>query len=157
MTPPPRANAATLLARGLLDLLTTAGVSEVVLAPGSRNAPLAFAAWDAVADHRIRLHTRMDERTAGFLALGMAKVGRHAAVMCTSGTAVANLHPAVLEAAHAGVPLVVVTADRPASLRGTGASQTTDQVRIFGDAADFVDLAGSDLEAAREALAGLGS
>ena len=71
----------------------------------------------------------------------MTKVGHRAAVVCTSGTAVANLHPAVLEAAHAGLPLVVVTADRPASLRGTGASQTTDQVRIFGEMADFLDVA----------------
>ena len=77
----------------------------------------------------LRLHTRIDERTAGFLALGLAKVGnRPAAVSCTSGTAVANLLPAVVEAAHAGVPLVVVTADRPARLRGSGANQTTDQV-----------------------------
>ena len=80
----------------------------------------------------VRLHTRIDERTAGFLALGLTKVGARAAVICTSGTAVANLHPAVLEAAHAGLPLVVVTADRPARLRGTDANQTTDQVGIFG-------------------------
>ncbi|KRF16656.1 2-succinyl-5-enolpyruvyl-6-hydroxy-3-cyclohexene-1-carboxylate synthase [Nocardioides sp. Soil797] len=151
---PPRANAATELARALVDLMTSAGVAEVVLSPGSRNAPLAFAAWDAVAADRIRLHTRLDERTAGFLAVGMAKVGHHSALMCTSGTAVANLHPAVLEAAHAGVPLVVVTADRPAALRGTGASQTTDQVRVFGDAASFHDVADvADLDGVRGALA----
>lgn len=138
---PPRANPATLLARAVLDALVDLGVDQVVLAPGSRNAPLAFAAWDAQVQGRLRLHTRMDERTAGFLALGLAKVGPPAAVVCTSGTAVANLHPAVLEAAHAGVGLLVVTADRPAVLRGTGASQTTDQVRIFGDAAEFVDVA----------------
>ena len=105
------------------------GCTEVVLAPGSRNAPLAFAAYDAAEAGLLRLHTRIDERTAGFLALGLARDRRAgAAVVCTSGTAVANLHPAVLEAAHAGVPLVVVTADRPARLRGTGANQTTDQV-----------------------------
>lgn len=150
---PPRPNPSTLLARSMLDLLVAAGVGEVVLAPGSRNAPLAFAAWDAAVDERVRLHTRLDERSAGFLALGMAKVGHHAAVTCTSGTAVANLHPAVLEAAHAGVPLVAVTADRPAALRGTGASQTTDQVRIFGEAATFVDVAGpDDLDEVRTAL-----
>src|SRR3546814_15530908 len=98
----------------------------------------------------------MYARTAGFLALGMAKVGPPAAVMCTSGSAVANLHPAGLEAAHAGVALVVVTADRPASVRGTGASQTTDQVRIFGEAADFFDIATEeDFDAAQEALADL--
>jgi 2-succinyl-5-enolpyruvyl-6-hydroxy-3-cyclohexene-1-carboxylate synthase len=140
MTPPP-ANAATLLARAVVDALVAHGVAELVLAPGSRNAPLAFAAYDAATAGRLRLHTRIDERTAGFLALGMTKVGRRSAVVCTSGTAVANLHPALLEAAHAGLPLVVVTADRPASMRGTGASQTTDQVRLFGDAADFLDIA----------------
>ncbi|GAB2872043.1 2-succinyl-5-enolpyruvyl-6-hydroxy-3-cyclohexene-1-carboxylic-acid synthase [Nocardioides pacificus] len=134
-------NAATRLARGVVTALVDAGVTEVVLSPGSRNAPLAFAVYDAARAGGLRLHTRVDERTAGFLALGLTKVGARAAVMCTSGTAVANLHPAVLEAAHAGLPLVVVTADRPASLRGTGASQTTDQVRIFGDAAVFHDLA----------------
>ena len=140
MTPPP-ANASTMLARSVVDALVAHGVSELVLAPGSRNAPLAFAAYDAASAGRLRLHTRIDERTAAFLALGMTRVGRRAAVVCTSGTAVANLHPAVLEAAHAGLPLVVVTADRPASLRGTGASQTTDQVRIFGAAAEFLDVA----------------
>ena len=103
-----------------------------MLAPGSRNAPLAFAAYDAAEAGLVRLHTRIDERTAGFLALGLTKTGAPAAVICTSGTAVANLHPAMLEAAHAGVPLVAVTADRPARLRGTGANQTTDQVGIFG-------------------------
>ncbi|NYG58865.1 2-succinyl-5-enolpyruvyl-6-hydroxy-3-cyclohexene-1-carboxylate synthase [Nocardioides daedukensis] len=155
MNPPP-ANPSTRLARRVLDALIGAGVREVVLAPGSRSAPLAFACWDATQADRLRLHTRIDERTAGFLALGMAKVGPPAAVMCTSGSAVANLHPAVLEAAHAGVSLVIVTADRPASVRGTGASQTTDQVRIFGEAADFFDIATEDdFDAAQEALASL--
>jgi 2-succinyl-5-enolpyruvyl-6-hydroxy-3-cyclohexene-1-carboxylate synthase len=131
----------TRLARDVVSALLEHGVREVVLAPGSRNAPLAFAVHDAEQAGLLRLHTRIDERTAGFLALGMAKVGTPAAVVCTSGTAVANLLPAVLEAAHAGIGLVLVTADRPAALRGTGASQTTDQVRIFGDAATFLDLA----------------
>jgi 2-succinyl-5-enolpyruvyl-6-hydroxy-3-cyclohexene-1-carboxylate synthase len=129
------------LARDVVGALLAHGVRDVVLAPGSRNAPLAFATYDAAQAGELRLHTRIDERTAGFVALGMAKVGSPAAVMCTSGTAVANLVPAVLEAAHSGIGLVVVTADRPARLRGTGASQTTDQVRIFGDAATFLDLA----------------
>ncbi|HEY0642163.1 MAG TPA: thiamine pyrophosphate-binding protein, partial [Nocardioides sp.] len=122
---------ATRLARDVVAALLGAGVREVVLAPGSRNAPLAFALHDAMDAGLLRLHTRVDERTAAFLALGLTKVGAPAAVVCTSGTAVANLHPAVLEAAHAGLGLVAVTADRPAALRGTGASQTTDQVRIF--------------------------
>ena len=133
-------NPSTLLAREVVGTLLAAGVTEVVLAPGSRNAPLSFAVYDAGEAGLLRLHTRIDERTAGFLALGLAKTGGPAAVICTSGTAVANLHPAVLEAAHAGVPLVVVTADRPARLRGTNANQTTDQVGIFGAAVPFVDL-----------------
>ncbi|HET8604044.1 MAG TPA: 2-succinyl-5-enolpyruvyl-6-hydroxy-3-cyclohexene-1-carboxylic-acid synthase [Marmoricola sp.] len=132
---------ATSLARAVVAALLDAGLEQAVLCPGSRNAPLAFALHDAGSAGLLTLHTRIDERTAAFLALGMAKVsGRPAAVVTTSGTAAANLHPAVLEAAHAGVPLVAVTADRPAALRGTGANQTTEQVRLFGDAATFLDL-----------------
>jgi 2-succinyl-5-enolpyruvyl-6-hydroxy-3-cyclohexene-1-carboxylate synthase len=135
------------LAQAVVERLLAAGVTDVVLAPGSRNAPLAFAVWAADQQGALRLHTRIDERTAGFLALGLSKVGARAAVLCTSGTAVANLHPAVLEAVHAGVPLVVVTADRPARLRGTGANQTTDQVGIFGPLVgthDVSDVPGLD-------------
>ena len=133
------------LATWLLDELVARGLTDVVLCPGSRNAPLSFA---LLADARIRLHTRIDERTAAFLALGLAKASRRpVAVVTTSGTAAANLHPAVLEAAHAGVTLVAVTADRPARLRGTGANQTTDQVRLFGDAASFADLSAPDDDA----------
>jgi 2-succinyl-5-enolpyruvyl-6-hydroxy-3-cyclohexene-1-carboxylate synthase len=128
------------LARAVVTALVEGGVTEVVVAPGSRNAPLSFAAYDAAAAGLLRLHTRIDERTAGFLAVGLTKVGARAAVICTSGTAVANLHPAVLEAAHAALPIVVVTADRPWRLRGTSANQTTDQVELFGEAADFIDL-----------------
>ena len=95
----------TELARAVVSALVEAGVREVVVAPGSRNAPLSFAAYDAAAAGLVRLHTRIDERSAGFLALGLTKVGSPAAVICTSGTAVANLHPAMLEAAHAGVRL----------------------------------------------------
>jgi 2-succinyl-5-enolpyruvyl-6-hydroxy-3-cyclohexene-1-carboxylate synthase len=131
---------ATSLARTVLQALIESGVTEVVIAPGSRNAPLSFAAHDAAAAGLVRLHTRIDERSAGFLALGLTKVGARAAVICTSGTAVANLHPAVLEAAHAGIQLVVVTADRPARLRGTDANQTTDQVGIFGPLVATHDL-----------------
>ncbi|MEZ5096186.1 MAG: thiamine pyrophosphate-binding protein [Nocardioides sp.] len=139
-------NPATDLARRVVASLVRAGVGEIVLAPGSRNAPLAFAAYDAAEAGLLRLHTRIDERSAGFLALGLAKVGgRPAAVVCTSGTAVANLHPAVLEAAHAGVGLAVVTADRPARLRGTGANQTTNQVGVFGPLVPTMDLTGPPL------------
>lgn len=131
MTPP--RNAATALATVLVDELVRCGVREIVLAPGSRSAALAFAAHAAEERGQVRLHVRVDERTAAFLALGMAKSSRRpVAVVTTSGTAVANLHPAVLEASHAGVPLVLLTADRPAGLRGTNANQTTDQVKIFG-------------------------
>ncbi len=123
---------ATELARAVVQRLLDLGVVEVVVAPGSRNAPLSFAVFDAAEAGLVRLHSRLDERSAGFLALGLTRQHRRAAVLCTSGTAVANLHPAVLEAAHAGVDLVVVTADRPARMRGTGANQTTDQVGVFG-------------------------
>jgi 2-succinyl-5-enolpyruvyl-6-hydroxy-3-cyclohexene-1-carboxylate synthase len=144
----------TQLARDVVTALLEAGVGEVVLAPGSRNAPLAFAAYDAAAAGLLRLHTRIDERTAGFLAVGLTKVGARAAVMCTSGTAVANLHPALLEAAHAGLPVVAVTADRPARLRGTDANQTTDQVGIFGPLVRTADVSAST-DAARLVRAAL--
>ena len=137
-------NDSTALARAVVGHLVEQGIREIVLAPGSRNAPLSFAAYDAAAAGLVRLHTRIDERSAGFLAVGLARGGATAAVMCTSGTAVANLHPAVLEAAHAGLPLVAVTADRPARLRGTSANQTTDQVGIFGALVKTIDVAGGD-------------
>ena len=115
----------TALALVLVRSLAALGVRHVVLCPGSRSAPLAYA----LADSPLDLHVRVDERTAGFLALGLAKAsGTPAVVVTTSGTAVANLHPAVLEASHSGVPLVVLSADRPHELRGTGANQTCDQV-----------------------------
>lgn len=141
-------NPSTALARVLVDELVRGGVREVVLAPGSRSAPLAFALHSADRDGRLRLHVRIDERTAGFLALGLAKTGgAPAAVVTTSGTAVGNLLPAVMEASHAGVPLVVVSADRPAELRATGANQTTDQVHLFGG---FVRLSSDALRPTRE-------
>ncbi|WP_248580189.1 2-succinyl-5-enolpyruvyl-6-hydroxy-3-cyclohexene-1-carboxylic-acid synthase [Nocardioides sp. InS609-2] len=139
-------NASTDLARGIVARLVAAGVTDVVVAPGSRNAPVSFAAYAAAEAGRIRLHSRLDERSAAFLALGLTKVGARAAVVCTSGTAVANLHPAVLEAAHAAVGLVVVTADRPARLRGTNANQTTDQVGVFGPLVATQDLATDEIE-----------
>ncbi len=124
--------------RGLL----AAGVREVVLSPGSRSAPLALALHAADAAGDVRLHVRLDERSAGFLALGLAVGSRSpVAVVMTSGTAVGNLLPAVMEAHHAGRPLIVVSADRPASLRATGANQTTWQDGIFGVFAPTVDVA----------------
>lgn len=122
------------LAYEIVAQLAAAGVCEVVLAPGSRSAPFAYALADAAARADIRLHVRIDERGAGFMALGLARARGIAAVVTTSGTAVANLHPAMLEASHAGVPLIVLSADRPAELRGTGANQTTIQPGIFADA-----------------------
>src|SRR4051812_26179819 len=128
-------NPSTAHAQVVVDELVRLGVTDAVLCPGSRNAPLAFALHAADAAGRLRLHVRIDERTAGFLALGLAlRSGRPVPVSTTSGTAVANLHPAVLEAAHAGVPLLVLSADRPAELVGTGASQTIVQRGIFGPA-----------------------
>jgi len=126
-------NPSTALAQVLVDELVRGGVSEAVLSPGSRSAPLAFALHAADVAGRLRLHVRIDERSAGFLALGLAKAsGRPVPVVTTSGTATANLHPAVLEAFHAGVPLVVLTCDRPPELRGAGANQTVDQVGLYG-------------------------
>ena len=128
-------NPSTALATVVVDELVRHGVSEAVLCPGSRSAPFAYALQEADRSGRLRLHVRIDERSAAFLALGMAKLTRRPVpVFTTSGTAVANIHPAVLEASHAAVPLIVVTADRPAELRGTGANQTTDQVHVFGGA-----------------------
>ncbi len=128
-------NPATRLGRLVVDELVRHGVRDAVLAPGSRSAPLALALHAADAAGRLRLHVRVDERTAGFVALGLARSSRRPVpVVTTSGSAVAHLHPAVLEAHHSGLPLVVVSADRPAELRGSGANQTTDQARLFGTA-----------------------
>jgi len=136
-------NVATTLARMIVDELVACGITDAVLCPGSRNAPLAFALHAADAAGRLRLHVRIDERTAGFLALGLALgSGRPVPVATTSGTAAANLLPAVLEAAHAGVPLLALTADRPAELVGTGASQTVAQVGMFGSAVRLAPAVG---------------
>ena len=128
-------NPSTALATVLVDELLRCGVREAVLAPGSRSTPLALALYELEAEGRVRLHVRIDERSAGFLALGLAKAsGTPVPVVTTSGTAAANLHPAVIEADQSGVPLLLLTADRPPELRATGANQTIDQVKLFGDA-----------------------
>lgn len=167
-------------ARVLLQALAALGLRDVVLAPGSRSAPLAYAVAESAADDdardphapSLRLHVRVDERSAGFLALGLAAAARAegtprpVAVVTTSGTAVANLLPATLEARHAGLPLLLLTADRPHELRGTGANQTTDQVGLLPPALRTVDVpaptgrAGEDRDtrhvAARAVAAALG-
>lgn len=126
-------NPSTTQARVVVDELIRGGVRDVVLCPGSRNAPLAFALADADSSGRIRLHVRIDERTAGYLAIGLAiAAGAPVCVAMTSGTAVANLGPAVVEANYARVPLIVLSANRPYELLGTGANQTMEQLGYFG-------------------------
>ncbi|WP_417562406.1 2-succinyl-5-enolpyruvyl-6-hydroxy-3-cyclohexene-1-carboxylate synthase [Microbacterium sp.] len=117
----------------MLAQLVERGVRHVVLSPGSRSQALALVAAELEARDQIVLHVRIDERVAGFTALGIGReTGMPAAVVCTSGTAAANLLPAVLEADHAGVPLLLLTADRPPELRGVGANQATRQVGMYG-------------------------
>ncbi|MEY4282921.1 MAG: hypothetical protein RL467_477 [Actinomycetota bacterium] len=137
-------SASTSLARTIVRQIIEAGITDVVISPGSRNAPLSLAFNAAAAQKLITVHIRIDERTAAFFALGLIKsTGRPVPVVCTSGTAVANYHPAVLEANHTNAALLVLTADRPAMLRRTGANQTTEQARIFGKAVRyFADVDG---------------
>jgi 2-succinyl-5-enolpyruvyl-6-hydroxy-3-cyclohexene-1-carboxylate synthase len=138
-------NPSTALARVVVDELVRGGVREAVLCPGSRNAPLSFAMHEADRRGQLRLHVRIDERTAGFLALGLAKAsGQPVPVVTTSGTAAVNLHPAVVEADYSRVRLVVLTADRPAEMRGTGANQTIDQVNLYGGSVRLYDDLATD-------------
>lgn len=114
----------------LIDEWVGAGVGDVVVAPGSRSTPFALA---ALADSRVRVHTHIDERSAAFMALGLGRAtGRPAPVVTTSGTAAVNLHPAVVEAHHAAVPMLLCTCDRPPELRGRSAPQTIDQRELYG-------------------------
>ena len=116
----------------MAEELARCGVRRAALSPGSRSTPLALALW---REPSIEVTVILDERSAGFFALGTAlATGRPAAVLCTSGSAAANLHPAVTEADEAGVPLIVLTADRPPELRDIGAGQTIDQLKLYGDA-----------------------
>lgn len=139
------------IAQRLVDGLLVAGATDAVLAPGSRSGPVALALHAADAQGLLRLHVRVDERESAFLALGLASSGRVVPVLTTSGTAVGHLYPALLEALHTQTPVLAVTADRPARLRGTGANQTTDQTGLFGpvpelpsvdDIASLADRAG---------------
>jgi 2-succinyl-5-enolpyruvyl-6-hydroxy-3-cyclohexene-1-carboxylate synthase len=145
------ANPSQAAALVLVDELVRCGVTDAVLAPGSRSAALAMVLHD---EPRIRLHVEIDERSAGFLALGLARAsGRPAPVVVTSGSAVANLHPAVVEADTGHVPLLLLTADRPPELRQTGANQAIDQAGIFGSAARWhVDLGVPEDRASSNAL-----
>ena len=125
--------------QALADELVRCGLTHAITCPGSRNAPLIFALAETDGIEAISV---LDERAAGFMALGMAKAsGRPVAVTCTSGTAAANLLPAVVEAHEARVPLIVLTADRPPELRDTGAGQAIDQIKLYGSAAKwFVEV-----------------
>jgi 2-succinyl-5-enolpyruvyl-6-hydroxy-3-cyclohexene-1-carboxylate synthase len=134
----PGAAPATDAAAALLGRLVELGVRHIVLSPGSRSQSLALVAAELERRGAIRLHVRIDERVAGFTALGIGRETRMpAVVVCTSGTAVANLLPAALEAHHSGVPLLLLTADRPPELRGVGANQTTRQPGMFAPTVRF--------------------
>jgi 2-succinyl-5-enolpyruvyl-6-hydroxy-3-cyclohexene-1-carboxylate synthase len=123
-------NANTALASAFAEELARGGLRLAVISPGSRSTPLAVALW---RQPEIETSVIVDERSAGFFALGAAQAsGRPVALLCTSGTALVNYHPAVVEADESGIPLVVLSADRPPELRGIGAGQTIDQIKSFG-------------------------
>src|SRR3954452_21721953 len=122
------ANRNTALASAMAEELARCGTARAVISPGSRSTPLAVALW---RQPEIEVTVILDERSAGFFALGIGlATGRPAAVLCTAGSAAANLHPAACEADEAGVPMVVLTADRPPELRDIGAGQTIDQLKL---------------------------
>lgn len=128
----PVSSPATDAAVRLLTGLVERGVTDIVLSPGSRSQALALAATALARSGSVRVHVRIDERVAGFTALGLGREsGAPAALICTSGTATAGYLPAVMEAFHAGVPLILLTADRPPELRGVGANQATIQPGMF--------------------------
>ncbi|MFC4551615.1 2-succinyl-5-enolpyruvyl-6-hydroxy-3-cyclohexene-1-carboxylic-acid synthase, partial [Halorussus sp. GCM10023401] len=132
-------NRNTLWARTFVAELEAAGIDAVCLAPGSRSTPLTVA----FAESDLAVFSHLDERSAAFFALGRAKrTGKPTPVVCTSGTAAANFHPAVVEASQARVPMLLLTADRPPELRDSGANQTVDQEKLYGDAVRwYADLA----------------
>ena len=135
------------LARHTIRKLLEAGVKDFVLSPGSRNAPLSIALYEASSRGYVNLHVKLDERGAAFFALGISKASdQYVAVVCTSGSAAANYHPALLEALHSNNKLIAITADRPERLRRTGANQTTDQVGMFPNIKCHDLIAGSDFE-----------
>ena len=130
-------NPNTRYANAFVDALISAGLKRVCVTPGSRHSPLVLA----FARHRdaLSMSSHLDERSAAFFALGMALASDEpAAVVCTSGSAAANFFPAIVEAHQSRAPLLVLTADRPHELRGSGANQTIDQIKLYGDYADLV-------------------
>lgn len=152
--PQPSGSGAVDSARALLDSLQRLGVRDVVVCPGSRSAPLVYALNDFVEQGLLRAHVRLDERAGAFTALGISRANPEhpAAVVTTSGTAVAHLLAAAMEAHHSGIPLILLTADRPAELRGTHANQTTVQPGMFAPFARFnADLPAPDAEHASSA------
>ncbi|EWS81970.1 2-succinyl-5-enolpyruvyl-6-hydroxy-3-cyclohexene-1-carboxylic-acid synthase [Brachybacterium phenoliresistens] len=149
--PAPTGSGAVDEAVAIWRALAALGVREAVLAPGSRSAPLVHGLADPQVQARIRAHVRIDERAAAFTALGISRQdpAHPGVVATTSGTATAHLHAAVLEAHHSRVPLIVLTADRPAELRDTGANQTTRQAGLYGEAVRWsADLPAPTREAA---------
>src|SRR6195952_5403331 len=134
--------------RAFVDELARCGVRDACTSPGSRSTPLVLT---LARDSRLRATSHIDERCAGFFALGLAKAtGVPAVLACTSGTAAANLAPAVIEAWEARVPLVVLTADRPPELRAVGAGQAIDQLDLYGSAAKwFFEVGTHDATPAR--------
>lgn len=142
-----RSTPSTAQARVVVSELLRHGVRDVVLCPGSRSAALALALAESAAAGHVRLHVRIDERSAGYLALGLARgSGAVVPIVVTSGTAVANLHPAVVEAHESGVPVLAITANRPPELWGSGANQTISQVGLFGPHAPCVQLGVAETE-----------
>src|SRR4051795_2634238 len=136
-----RTNRNSALASAFAEELARSGVRRAVVCPGSRSTPLALALW---REPEIEVAVIVDERSAGFFALGAAHAGgTPVAVVTTSGTAAANLHPAVCEADESHVPLLVLTSDRPPELRGVGAGQTIDQLKLYGDAVRWFCEAGT--------------
>jgi 2-succinyl-5-enolpyruvyl-6-hydroxy-3-cyclohexene-1-carboxylate synthase len=131
-----------LLLRAFCDELARCGVQHACTSPGSRNTPLILS---LVRQSRIRCWSHIDERCAGFFAVGAAKASGAPVLTCTSGTAAANLVPAVIEACQARVPLIVLTADRPPELRDVGAGQAIDQLKLFGTAAKWFSEVGVEL------------
>ena len=123
----------------MTDTLLKAGVKEAVISPGSRSTPLAYA---FAASENLETYIQVDERSAAYFALGLAKAsGRPVVLLCTSGTAASNFHPAITEAFYARIPLIILTADRPHELRGVGAPQAIDQLNMYGKHVKFsVDL-----------------